>query len=75
MRGIKFVLTERWYTWENARNVAIPDAGEQAYQPRNEEPLLDGGSSEEGSEGGVYTPMSDRLPPPPSAPRNESVRV
>lgn len=40
MRGIKHVLTERWYAWENARTEAEKDAevnlwpeeGEEAYK-------------------------------------------
>lgn len=46
MSRIKFVLTERWYTWENARNEAMSDkeinlsadvdAGELAYMPKDQ---------------------------------------
>ncbi|KAL1296954.1 hypothetical protein AAFC00_004557 [Neodothiora populina] len=43
MRGIKHVLTERWYAWEDARKIAArdpevnlaPEAGEPAYNPRS----------------------------------------
>lgn len=41
MRAIKHVLTERWYAWDNARNVAMddpevnlePEDGEESYTP------------------------------------------
>lgn len=46
MRGIKHVLTERWYTWENARVAAMEDEevdlyadidnGQSAYLPKSE---------------------------------------
>lgn len=46
MKRVKFVLTERWYTWENARNEAMSDeeinmyadldAGETAYLPKDQ---------------------------------------
>lgn len=46
MKRVKFVLTERWYTWENARNEAMQDeeinmyadldAGETAYLPKDQ---------------------------------------
>lgn len=46
MKRIKQVLTERWYTWENARQDAMQDeeinmyadldAGEPAYLPKEE---------------------------------------
>lgn len=44
-RGIKHVLTERWYAWEDARKIAArdpevnlaPEEGESAYNPREYE--------------------------------------
>lgn len=46
MKRIKYVLTERWYSWENARVAAMEDpeinmfadldAGEAAYLPKED---------------------------------------
>lgn len=46
MKRIKFVLTERWYTWEDARQAAMEDkeinmyadidAGEAAFVPKDD---------------------------------------
>lgn len=46
MKGIKHVLTERWYAWDNARDVAMEDPevnlsadtmnGEPAYTPMSQ---------------------------------------
>ena len=73
MASIKHTLTERWYAWENARQVAMEDGevnlyadsdrGEQAYLPK--EPELDdfapGDSQAENRVDSTY-------PPPPSYP-------
>jgi large subunit ribosomal protein L47 len=58
MKRIKFVLTERWYTWENARIVAMDDRsidldadvdrGEVAYKPH-------AGENDAGANGGLTT--------------------
>jgi large subunit ribosomal protein L47 len=49
MRNIKYVLTERWYTWENARTAAMEDPeinlyadaekGERVFNPIEQDPL------------------------------------
>ncbi|KAK5167126.1 54S ribosomal protein L4 mitochondrial [Saxophila tyrrhenica] len=86
MRSIKFVLTERWYAWENARNVAMqddevnlyanPDEGERAYLPAgSEQPEMQmrARRTEEQAEDAA---SSEEMPPPtPEAERREPVRV
>jgi len=47
MKNIKFVLTRRWYAWEDARDAAMddeevnlyadPDKGQPAYLPKSRE--------------------------------------
>ena len=66
MASIKHTLTERWYAWENARQVAMDDEevnlyansdkGEQAYLPKD--PELDGFVTSDSQ-------MDSTYPPPP----------
>ena len=70
MASIKHTLTERWYAWENARQVAMEDEevnlyadsdrGEQAYLPK--EPELDDFAT------GDSPRVDSTYPPPPSYP-------
>ncbi|KAM3419847.1 hypothetical protein BST61_g3176 [Cercospora zeina] len=74
MKNIKLVLTQRWYTWENAREAAMEDeeinmyadldAGELAYLPKEEE------YSEESSDDPTQASL-----PPPDAPSSPEVRT
>ena len=71
MRSIRQALTERWYTWENARVAAMedeeinlyadPEKGEQAYRPGGDQ------RQDEGDLVVTDQSQSDELsmPPPP----------
>ncbi|KXT15009.1 hypothetical protein AC579_7774 [Pseudocercospora musae] len=76
MKRIKYVLTERWYSWENARVAAMQDpeinmyadldAGEAAYLPKD-------GSFEPESEASADATAQSGMPPP--EPPKPEVRV
>jgi hypothetical protein len=78
MKCIKFVLTERWYTWENARKEAMED-DEVNLQPdasKGEKAYIHGPDpvqvvTEEAVEDGVPEAASEQSPhqPPPDASR------
>ncbi|KAF7185969.1 54S ribosomal protein L4, mitochondrial [Pseudocercospora fuligena] len=76
MKSIKYVLTERWYSWENARVAAMQDpeinmyadldAGEAAYLPKED-------SFEPESQASADAEAQSGMPPP--EPPKPEVRV
>ncbi|KAK3075730.1 54S ribosomal protein L4 mitochondrial [Teratosphaeriaceae sp. CCFEE 6253] len=83
MKAVKFVLTERWYTWENARVEGMKDEevdlyadvgqGERAYLPREEGE--DEMTASLGTEDDARTDPLKTLPPPDGSKGSGEARV
>lgn len=91
MKRIKQVLTERWYTWENARQDAMQDeeinmyadldAGEPAYLPKEEvsvvavESGMEQANWKQAQSDGISDALSQANLPPPSEASRPEVRA
>ncbi|KAI5366467.1 putative ribosomal protein L47 [Septoria linicola] len=75
MKRIKFVLTERWYTWENARQDAMQDAEINMYADLDagEAAYLPAGHTDNSAQSGALAGASQTdLPPPSELPRADA---
>ncbi|KAK3672074.1 54S ribosomal protein L4 mitochondrial [Recurvomyces mirabilis] len=81
MKKIKFVLTERWYAWENARMSAMEDEEVDLYADveKGEEAYLPGRAGDEplalGTKADALTDSGKAIPPPDAAGTTREARL